>query len=172
MTGVQTCALPIWTRNFRLAWWSAIVDYTVHGPYFWTGKGFGINLADADGFQPTQDHSLRAPHNTHLTTLARMGVPGFVLWIALQVGFGSGLILALLRFRRAGDRLLAATAGWIGIYWGAMLVDTSFDPYLEGPQGGIWFWVLVGLGMALMRMEARPNDGPGRIGIQIGRAHV
>ena len=34
-------------------------------------------------------------------------------------------------------------------------------------RSGIWFWVLVGLGMALMRMEARPNDGPGRIGIPL-----
>ena len=28
-------------------------DYTVFGDYFWTGKGFGINLADDDGFQTT-----------------------------------------------------------------------------------------------------------------------
>ena len=26
------------TRNFRLEWWGKIVDYTVKGPYFWTGK--------------------------------------------------------------------------------------------------------------------------------------
>ena len=39
------------TKTFRLKWWQTIVDYTINGPYFWTGKGFGINLADADGFQ-------------------------------------------------------------------------------------------------------------------------
>jgi hypothetical protein len=37
-------------------------------------------------------------------------------------------------------------------YWVAMLVDTSFDPYLEGPQGGIWFWVIFGLGLVVMRL--------------------
>ena len=30
-----------------------IIDYTVFGDYFWTGKGFGISLADDDGFQGT-----------------------------------------------------------------------------------------------------------------------
>jgi hypothetical protein len=31
-----------------------------------------------------------------------------------------------------------------------MLVDTSFDPYLEGPQGGIWFWAIIGVGLVVM----------------------
>ena len=39
------------TKQWRLAWWDKIVGYTIHGPYFWAGKGYGINLADADGFQ-------------------------------------------------------------------------------------------------------------------------
>ncbi len=39
------------TKRWRLEWWSKIVDYTVTGPYFWMGKGYGINLADSDGFQ-------------------------------------------------------------------------------------------------------------------------
>lgn len=155
------------TKAFRLAWWTAIVEYTVKGPYFWTGKGFGINLADADGFQPTQDHSLRAPHNSHLTALARMGVPGFSLWVALQAAFGIGLLRALVRFRRAGDQLLSGLAGWIGVFWGAALVNTSFDPYLEGPQGGIWFWVVVGLGMAVMRMAPVVNAALGPIGFPL-----
>ena len=38
------------TRSFRLDWWKVIYDYTVNGRYFWTGKGFGINIAVVDGF--------------------------------------------------------------------------------------------------------------------------
>jgi len=31
-----------------------IADNTVRGPYFWTGRGFGVNLALEDGFgKPT-----------------------------------------------------------------------------------------------------------------------
>jgi hypothetical protein len=143
------------TKAFRLAWWGAIIDYTFHGPYFWTGKGFGINLADADGFQQSTDHSLRSPHNSHLTVLARMGVPGFLLWIFLQGGFAILLLRALLAFRRARDMQLAAVAAWVLVFWTAMMVNTSFDPYLEGPQGGIWFWSLFGLGLVLMRLVPR-----------------
>jgi hypothetical protein len=138
------------TKQFRLAWWGTIVDYTVFGDYFWTGKGFGVNLADDDGFQSTLDHSLRAPHNSHVTVLARMGVPGFVLWLVLQVAFGIGLLRATWAHRRTGDLKLAAVGGWLLAYWIAMMLDTSFDPYLEGPQGGIWFWTVVGLGLVVM----------------------
>ena len=38
------------TKEWRLDWWETIYDYTVRGEYFWTGKGFGINLAKDDGF--------------------------------------------------------------------------------------------------------------------------
>ncbi len=34
------------TKEWRLEWWNKIVGYTIDGPYFWTGKGYGINLAD------------------------------------------------------------------------------------------------------------------------------
>jgi hypothetical protein len=146
------------TKQFRLKWWTAIIDYTVFGPYFWTGKGFGINLADADGFQPTADRSLRAPHNSHVTVLARMGVPGLILWVLLQAAFFISLLRASLRHRRAGDGRLAAVGAWILVYWAAAMVNTSFDPYLEGPQGGIWFWTLFGLGLVIVRLK--PSSEP------------
>ena len=147
------------TRAFRLKWWAAITDYTVFGPYFWTGKGFGVNLADDDGFQPTADHSLRAPHNSHMTVLARMGVPGAVLWVLLQALFFVGMIRAVLAHRRNAEPGLAALGAWALVVWAAMMVVTSFDPYLEGPQGGIWFWTVFGLGLVVMRMVPRRANG-------------
>jgi hypothetical protein len=146
------------TKDFRLQWWGKIIGYTIGGPYFWTGKGFGINLADADGFQVTADDSLRAPHNAHVEILARMGVPGLVLWVLLQVAFGAALLRAGLAASRVRATEWTARFAWIFVYWLAMLVDMSFDPYLEGPQGGIWFWAIFGLGLVLLetwrRMEA------------------
>ena len=38
------------TKKWRLDWWDVIINDTLHGPSFWTGRGFGLNLADADGF--------------------------------------------------------------------------------------------------------------------------
>ena len=139
------------TKAYRLAWWNKIIEDTFNGPYFWTGRGFGVNLADAEGFQSV-DKAVRDPHNTHLSVLARMGVPGFVLWILLQGAFALLLLRALLAFRRAGDNELAVVAAWVFVFWTAIMVNTAFDPYIEGPQGGIWFWTLFGVGLVLMRL--------------------
>jgi hypothetical protein len=143
------------TKQYRLAWYGEIIDYTFKGPYFWGGKGFGINLADSDRVQTTPDHSLREVPNSHLAVLARMGVPGFLVWILLQGAFALLLLRALLLFRRAGDKQLAAVTAWVGVFWTAMMVNSLFDPYIEGPQGGIWFWSLFGLGLVLMRLVPR-----------------
>ena len=36
------------TKEWRLHWWDTIIDYTINGPYFWTGKGFGVDLGADD----------------------------------------------------------------------------------------------------------------------------
>lgn len=141
------------TKEFRLRWWSAIVDYTIGGQYFWTGKGFGVNLANDDGFQPTADRSLRAPHNGHVEILARTGVPGLILWISLNAAYGLALLRAAGRARARGDTYLVRILGFVFIYNLAALVNASFDPYLQGPQGGIWFWTMFGVGLAAIRIS-------------------
>jgi hypothetical protein len=154
------------TEEFRLAWWGTIIDYTIGGPYFWTGKGFGINLANEDGFQPTEDRSLRAPHNVHFEVLARSGVPGLVLWLALQVAFAWSLLRTGRRAASLPDPWWSMIIGWVFIHWLAALVNGSFDPYLQGPQGGIWFWAMFGVGIAAVRMAeqelaaAEPRTSP------------
>jgi len=137
------------TRSFREDWWSSIIDYTFHGPYFWGGKGFGVNLADDDGFQVNEDGSLRSPHNGHMNILARMGVPGFALWLSILGTFAITMVRARQIFLRQGDTLLAGLAAWILVYWIGAATNASFDVYIEGPQGGIWFWSLMGAGIAL-----------------------
>jgi O-antigen ligase len=151
----------IGTREFRLEWWGAIWDYTVEGPYFLSGKGFGVNLADSDGFQVLEDESLRAPHNSHMTVLARMGVPGFAIWLALQLTFAFKLMTTWRRANAMGLRGWAALDVWIFVYWLAMIINACFDPYLEGPQGGIWFWSVFGLGLYSIRRQERLFEGGG-----------
>jgi hypothetical protein len=146
------------TKEFRLAWWGKIIDYTVDGPYFWTGKGFGVNLADDDGFQVYADHSLRAPHNGHIEILARAGVPGFVLWILLNATIGISLLVAANRARILGRTKWVAIHGWLFVAWAAALVNASFDPYLQGPHGGIPFWVMIGLAIVAIEASTQPVD--------------
>lgn len=142
------------TREWRLEWWRTIIDYTVQGRYFWTGKGYGINLAVDDGFLVgSRDRPLRSPHNGHLTILARSGVPGEALWLLLQGGFALALLLAYRRAVRSSRDWWARVNLWVLAYWTAFVVNASFDVSLEGPQGGIWFWSLFGFGIAALTAQ-------------------
>jgi hypothetical protein len=147
------------TKRWRELWWAKIFDYTFSGEYFWTGKGFGINLADDDGFQVNATRSLRSPHNVHMTILARAGVPGLVLWVTLQTAFGLMLFLKFLKDKRAKRGQLARIEAWILLYWLAFLVNASFDVALEGPQAGIWFWSVFGFGLALIVANEGQDSG-------------
>jgi hypothetical protein len=136
------------TKEWRLEWWGDVYRYTVQGKYFWTGKGFGINLADDDGYQVEEDNALRNPHNGHLAMLARAGVPGFALWVLVQLTWAGALVTAYVRSRRCGDQQWSALFLFLLGYWVAFVVNASFDVYLEGPMGGIWFWTVYGVGLA------------------------
>ncbi len=135
------------TKTWRLDWWKTIYDYTVMGDYFWTGKGFGVNLANSDGFQVfLESESLRSPHNGHLNILARTGVPGFVLWCMILAAWCWTMLSGYLQARQRGD---AAWAMWFVLlvaYWVALTFNAAVDVYFEGPMGGVWYWAVTGLG--------------------------
>jgi len=135
------------TKTWRLTWWGMIRDYTVDGPYFWTGKGYGVNLADSDGFQVgTREEPLRSPHNSHMTFLARSGVPGLILWSALQLSWVALMLRSYVRARQLKLGFWSGLFGWFVAYWIAFMVSSGFDVFLEGPMAGIPFWTLFGLG--------------------------
>lgn len=139
------------TREWRLHWWGDIVGYTVNGPYFWTGKGFGVNLADDDGYQGTQwEGRLRSPHNGHLTVLARAGVPGLIFWGLVHAGWAFGMLRLYYRAKAAGDLRWAAAFQFLLCYWLAFMTNAAFDVFIEGPMGGIWLWTIYGVGLAAM----------------------
>jgi hypothetical protein len=83
-------------------------------------------------------------------------VPGEVLWILLQGGFASMLLAAYFRARRLRLEWWARLNLWILAYWTAFLVAMSFGVYLEGPYGGIWFWCLLGFGIAVLQAQRQP----------------
>lgn len=147
------------TKQWRLRWWGKIVDYTFHGEYFWMGKGFGINLADSDGFQVEFDATpLRSPHNGHLSVLARMGVTGFVLWVLIQVSWLYAMLNAYIRARQRSHLTWMMLFVFLVAYWLAISFNAAFDVYLEGPMGGVWYWSVIGFGLASVWVyENRPE---------------
>lgn len=136
-------------RGWRLEWWGIIVNYTFFGEYFWTGKGFGPNIALQDGFVGTDNTGplLRSPHSVHMTFLARGGVPGFTLWILLLISWSVAMIRGFYRARARGDRHWAGLFMVCFAYATAAVINASFDVALEGPMVGIVFWVVIGTGI-------------------------
>lgn len=144
------------SRGWRLEWWQEIIEYTVFGDYFWQGKGFGINLANEDGFQVKAEGKVRSPHNSHMTILARTGVPGFISWIVLNLSILFVIVRTSSMLKKNGSNLQDVPV-WIGFYILAQLTNMSFDIYLEGPPGGILYWCFIGVIMWLhnvARVEA------------------
>jgi hypothetical protein len=153
------------TKRWRLSWWSRIVEETFSGPYFWGGRGFGVNLADAHGFQTGGQSAqpLRSPHSSHMTVLARMGVPGLIVWVLLHCALVWRIYAAWQRARDADDQLLQGVLAWALCFWVASVVNSSFDVILEGPQGAIWFWSAMGLGLAATAIEPQANTKVGDV---------
>lgn len=138
------------TKTWRLDWWNIILADTLFGSNFWTGRGFGINLADADGFQDG-DHpdrpALRSPHNVHMTILARAGVPGLALWLAFLLSWFGAMFRGLQTAQRRGQVEWSRLFLFVTCYVLSIIIDATFDVAIEGPMLGIWFWCLIGFGI-------------------------
>jgi len=139
------------TKQWRLNWWDVIINDTIYGPDFWTGRGFGINLADADGFYAGDPRDprppTRSPHSAHMTLLARAGIPGLVLWALVLVSWFAMMTGAIMTARRRGHERWVELFVFVACYALAILINASFDVVLEGPMQGIWFWCLFGFGV-------------------------
>jgi hypothetical protein len=143
------------TKVWRLQWWHTIMDYTLHGKYFWTGKGFGINLADEDGFQMLSDHSLRNPHSVHMTMLARGGVPMLAIWLTTVACWYWIILSSMWSARTKARPLWEGLFFFLPTYLLAFLINGSFDVFIEGPMGGIWFWTIYGTGLGAVMTYRR-----------------
>ena len=137
------------TKQWRKNWWNIIIDDTIHGPNFWTGRGFGINLGDADGFAWSNDAGppTRSPHNAHMTLLARAGVPGLVLWSIVLISWIGMQLNAIFSARARGHERWAELFLFVTCYATSIIINAMFDVTLEGPMQGIWFWCLFGFGI-------------------------
>jgi hypothetical protein len=152
------------TRKWRFEIWGKMIDYTVFGPYFWTGKGYGINLLDDLGMNPDPTDRDREPENSHITILARSGVPGFVLWGALQSTWAGSVTRVLLFARRTRRHRATAVMSFLLAYWVWFILYMGSAPALSSPHEGIWFWTIFGVGAAAARMVRRDPNFFERIG--------
>jgi hypothetical protein len=156
------------SKRWRLDWWNRIINDTLFGDNFWTGRGFGLNLSIADGFKDPEAESLgrpplRSPHNVHMNILARAGVPGLILWTLLVVSWFGLLMKAMLTAHRRRQEHWAHLFLFIACYFAAILLTASFDVVLERPMLGIWFWCLFGFGLGSVMIYRYQNGHHSRL---------
>lgn len=150
-----------WRAVFWLRCWHCVMSQAPFG-----GIGFGTNLTNLLRNTPAWplyidsqrlDPPNRSPHCAHVTILARLGLLGLALWLALLAAVLWGALktcwhyLALAAAPATPAELAAAcrlyfwdSLALLGV-WLIYLWAMSFGVVLEGPMGGIWFWVLTGI---------------------------
>jgi O-antigen ligase len=138
------------TENGRQQLWSLIYQKQVADALLIRGSGFGPNLAYQVGmFENSTSDPLRSPHNSHLDILARMGLLGLSLWVALWLGWYRRLIRGCRRLAQHGLHFRRQVAVLCMMITTAILVSSFFDPQLEGAQVAALVWTAFGIGVAV-----------------------
>lgn len=141
------------TVQGRQELWSRILEKQVADGRLVNGSGFGQNLAAEVGVYDEGKDTLRSPHNSHFHVLARMGLVGFSLWIALWVGWYWRLIAGCRRLGRQGLHMRRQVAVLCLTVTTAILVSSVFDPQLEGPHMAALLWTIFGVGVAVTSLR-------------------
>jgi hypothetical protein len=149
LTGRETPGNLGGTVEGRQELWSRILDKQIWDGRLAEGSGFGQNLAAEVHVYDDGKETLRSPHNSHLHVMARLGVVGLALWIALWVAWYWRLVAGCRRLAREGLHRRRQVAGVCLTVTTATLVSSTFDPQFEGPQVAVLIWTLFGVGVAV-----------------------
>lgn len=131
--------------------WTLVYDEQVREGKLIDGFGFGVNLPYLvnDTQVTSGSDPLRSPHNSHDDVLARMGLIGISLWIALWLGWYWRLVMGCRRLARRGMHVRRQVGALCLITATAILVSSFFDPQLEGAQIAALLWTTFGVGVAV-----------------------
>jgi O-antigen ligase len=140
--------------------WSRILDKQERDGRLVDGSGFGPNLAADVGIYDEGKDTLRSPHNSHLHVLARMGLVGLGLWILLWLGWFRRLVVGCRRLEREGRHARSRTAVLCLVVATSILVSSTFDPQLEGPQVAALLWTVFGIGVAVTSVRDWAAEPP------------
>ncbi|HXG24686.1 MAG TPA: O-antigen ligase family protein [Chthonomonadales bacterium] len=123
-------------------------NYPVHQSKF---TRFGVSLTNSK-LRPSLGENA---HNLYLQTLAELGLPGLLLLVGVLVAF---FVAGLRRVRlmESGIRrslLMGALAGIV-----AFSVDAISSPSWQLGQASLFFWLVLGLGVAALRPHSRREE--------------
>jgi hypothetical protein len=162
------------TTQARQDAWAALINYSLSDPeraIFGVGFGPDYMIDSGAGFEllgtsaDLEESGVRSPHNYYLGTMARLGLVGLSLVLAISV---LGLVLGWRHRRTMAESDLVATAGFATA---GLLLPATFGVVLESPFGAIpFFWslgVLLALPNVSHRLSRRPEgDSTGPFGLK------
>jgi O-antigen ligase len=133
----------------RIAMWGQILQRTATQPMLGEGFGPAFSVFFSGRFYDYSERRLH-PHNSFLWILNRMGIIGFGVFSFLILKFYNSGIKAYKRMDAGKSKayLLALLSSHLCIS-----IFAFFNVVLEGPSMGIFFWIIMGLTMALIKME-------------------
>jgi len=138
----------------RLAMWEEALNRTAREPL--VGEGFGppFSLLASNKFYDYSEKRLH-PHNSFLWILNRMGMIGFTIFFLLILKFYRSAIKAYKKMSPGKSKayLLALMSCHVSIS-----IFAFFNVVLEGPFMGIFFWIIMGLAMALINIKKNELD--------------
>ncbi|HTR68156.1 MAG TPA: O-antigen ligase family protein [Terriglobales bacterium] len=136
------------TVESRVDWLNQAYDRFLTSPVF--GVGFGrplINYVD-----PKTGVSVRQPHNSSLSILARLGVIGALGWLLFQF-FICLRFWHAFRYRRYASKLAGDLVLWLFVMYLVFMLTMSVEPALEFPSSAIPFYFFVGLALGIIRWQ-------------------
>ena len=138
------------TTKFRLVWWASIWEAVHSNPVrALIGFGYGYPIGDLNPFIEPGTF-IQTPHNDFFYALGYSGWLGVALFALAQ--------FELLRLLRLSYRITDQPFGLM--CWAALLANSMFGDFLEGPMGAIPFFLLVGVAVApaLLQVRQRPLE--------------
>jgi hypothetical protein len=131
--------------------WSLVFHEQVVEGRLFDGLGFGVNLPYLVGDTLVTNGSdpLRSPHNSHDDILARMGLIGISLWIALWLAWYWHVVAGCRRLARRGLHARRQAGVLSVMVVTTILVTSYFSPQLEGAQIAALQWTAFGIGLAV-----------------------
>jgi O-antigen ligase len=120
------------------------------------GEGFGQPLlTDID---ETSGAVTRMPHNSSLSYLARLGLIGFVIWIAFHFILIKRFINVLRQRNTCDDKRLSAFVLWLFLFYVLFMTCSLVEAPFEFPSGAVPFYFFMGFALGLMRWHSSDKN--------------
>jgi len=141
-------------NEFRTVWWTTVFNETMQkGPWFGLGFGYDLTSSFMIAYYPTGGEdtaTTRSPHSIIFTILGRMGIIGLISFLVVLF-FITRLAFAAARSVARKERSEQTLIPWCAVI--SLLIAAMFGVVLEGPMGGILFWVFLGLAVSPLLPE-------------------